>query len=316
MRWTWVAPLTNGAERGRRSRVVLTPRRWRQVLRSDAQDDGDNQARSPGRSRRKPLKPLCAGMPGNPALPVVTNSYAFLLCMRGCGCVGTRHSPRPSWANFLHNSGAFAPRERGCVTDLPRRRCDKRKPFAHASAGECHSPCHRPRRRAIQYCRGADDQSRGRGVLDTRFRGYDDWAGLQKRPFANASAGECHSPCHRREGGRSSIAEELMINRQAAAYWIPAFAGMTIGRGCKSSRLRRRAQANVTRRVIAREGGRSSIAEEPMINREAAAYWIPAFAGMTAGLRRTRVVCACERWRMSLAVSSPAKGDPVLQRSR
>jgi hypothetical protein len=25
-------PLTNGAEGGRRSRVVLTPRRWRQVL--------------------------------------------------------------------------------------------------------------------------------------------------------------------------------------------------------------------------------------------------------------------------------------------
>src|SRR4051794_17987564 len=72
-----------------------------------------------------------------------------------------------------------------------------------------------------------------------------------------------------REGGRSSIAEELMINREAAAYWIPAFAGMTIGRGCKSGRLRMRAQANVTRRVIAREGGRSSIAEELMINREA-----------------------------------------------
>src|SRR3954462_13678363 len=35
-------------------------------------------------------------MPGTPALPAVTNSYAFLLCMRGCGCVGTRHSPRPS----------------------------------------------------------------------------------------------------------------------------------------------------------------------------------------------------------------------------
>jgi hypothetical protein len=44
-----------------------------------------------------------------------------------------------------------------------------------------------------------------------------------------------------------------------------------------------RAQANVTRRVIAREGGRSSIAGELMINREAAAYWIPAFAGMTEG---------------------------------
>src|SRR3954447_19866246 len=86
-----------------------------------------------------------------------------------------------------------------------------------------------------------------------------------------------------REGGRSSIAEELMINREAAAYWIPAFAGMTAGRGCKSGRLRMRAQANVTRRVIAGEGGLSSIAEELMINREAAAYWIPAFAGMTGG---------------------------------
>src|SRR3954468_13452586 len=40
---------------------------------------------------------------------------------------------------------------------------------------------------------------------------------------------------------------------------------------------------NVTRRVIAREGRRSSIPEEPMFNRRAAAYWIPAFAGMTAG---------------------------------
>src|SRR5881397_359167 len=50
---------------------------------------------------------------------------------------------------------------------------DKRGLFAHGSAGECHAPCHRPRRRAIRYCRGGDDQSRGRGVLDTRFRGYD-----------------------------------------------------------------------------------------------------------------------------------------------
>src|SRR3954454_3389084 len=35
-------------------------------------------------------------------------------------------------------------------------------------------------------------------------------------------------PVIAREGGRSSIAEELMTNRGAAAYWIPAFAGMTI----------------------------------------------------------------------------------------
>jgi hypothetical protein len=44
-------------ESGRRSRVVLTPRRWRLSLRAIA-DDGGKRARSPGRARRKPLKPL------------------------------------------------------------------------------------------------------------------------------------------------------------------------------------------------------------------------------------------------------------------
>ena len=43
---------------GRRSRVVLTPRRWRQIGEGNFTNDGDNKARSPGRARRKPLKPL------------------------------------------------------------------------------------------------------------------------------------------------------------------------------------------------------------------------------------------------------------------
>src|SRR3954454_24007030 len=102
MRWTWVAPLTNGAERGRRSRVVLTPRRWRQVLRSDAQGDGDNKARSPGRSRRKPLKPSRAGMPGGPGEPTVTTSCAFYpFCTRDCGCIKRPAFPTP----FLRKGG-------------------------------------------------------------------------------------------------------------------------------------------------------------------------------------------------------------------
>jgi hypothetical protein len=43
---------------GRRSRVVLMPRRWHQVSRINPRGDGGKQARSPGRARRKPLKPL------------------------------------------------------------------------------------------------------------------------------------------------------------------------------------------------------------------------------------------------------------------
>jgi hypothetical protein len=38
--------------RGRRSRVVLTPRRRRQVSRKYPRGDGDKEARSPGRARR------------------------------------------------------------------------------------------------------------------------------------------------------------------------------------------------------------------------------------------------------------------------
>jgi hypothetical protein len=58
MRWTQAAPKTRALVCGRRSRVVLTPRRRRQVCGSNSADDGDKQARSPGRARRKPLKPL------------------------------------------------------------------------------------------------------------------------------------------------------------------------------------------------------------------------------------------------------------------
>jgi hypothetical protein len=49
---------TNDIARGRRSRVVLTPRRWRQASRKYPRGDGGKQARSPGRARNRPLKPL------------------------------------------------------------------------------------------------------------------------------------------------------------------------------------------------------------------------------------------------------------------
>jgi hypothetical protein len=39
---------------GRRSRVVLMPRRWHQVGGSDSINDGGKKARSPGRARYKP----------------------------------------------------------------------------------------------------------------------------------------------------------------------------------------------------------------------------------------------------------------------
>src|ERR1700729_2998326 len=99
---------TNDVASGRRSLVVLTPRRWRQVG-DDAShhaDDGGKQARSPGRARNKLLKPSRAGMPGDPSATVVTNACVLLLYTRGCGCNGHPAFPAPSLGGeFKHNSG-------------------------------------------------------------------------------------------------------------------------------------------------------------------------------------------------------------------
>jgi hypothetical protein len=106
MRWTRMALLTRALSCGRRSRVVLTPRRWRQVGERNFTGDGGNKARSPWRAPNKLLKPSRAGMPGDPGATVVTNACAFYHCARGCGCNGHPAFPTPSLGgSIMHNSG-------------------------------------------------------------------------------------------------------------------------------------------------------------------------------------------------------------------
>jgi hypothetical protein len=70
------------------------------------QDDGDKKARSPGRARRKPLKPL-RGNAGCSGATVVTNARAFYTTRAAAGATGTRHSPLPRWGeSFTHSPGA------------------------------------------------------------------------------------------------------------------------------------------------------------------------------------------------------------------
>ena len=93
------------------SRSCVGPTGLRQNL---SADDGGKQARSPGRARRKPLKPLRAGMSGVPV-------YSLLLvCVlplpsahEAAGAVGTRHSPRPQRGRKINAQlGRIAPRDR------------------------------------------------------------------------------------------------------------------------------------------------------------------------------------------------------------
>ena len=97
----------------RRSRVVLTPRRWRQVGGIISADDGDNKARSPGRARRKPLKPLRAGTPGDSGVLVYSCAVLLLKRTRACGCHGHPAFPTPSLGGRAkQHLGRFASRGR------------------------------------------------------------------------------------------------------------------------------------------------------------------------------------------------------------
>ena len=164
MRWTRMALLTNGADRGRRSRVVLTPRRWRQVCGSNSAGDGDKQARSPGRARRKPLKPLRGECRVISGVTVVTNARVYYTPRAAAGAPGARHSLRPliSRAEVAGTTRAHCvARTRICVrrhclrqtrSDCARERSDEAiHSFPAQQNGFLRGACHRARIRATRW---------------------------------------------------------------------------------------------------------------------------------------------------------------------
>src|ERR1700738_3461879 len=100
----------------RQNRVVLTPRRWRQVRGVKSAQPGLDKtyplatvAKQPGhtRARRKPLKPLRAGTPGDSGVLVVTGVRSTtIIAPEAAGALGIRHSPRPLWAGDLSTARA------------------------------------------------------------------------------------------------------------------------------------------------------------------------------------------------------------------
>jgi hypothetical protein len=99
-------------------------------------DDGGNKARSPGRARSKPLKPLRRGGRIDPTTPVATTLVCFLPCTRGRGCGGHPAFPAPSIfeGQEIHASlGRAAPREcrRVSLPDIAVRRTTS-LPLAYA----------------------------------------------------------------------------------------------------------------------------------------------------------------------------------------
>jgi hypothetical protein len=87
------------------SRSCVGPTGLRQNL---SADDGGKRARSPGRARRKPLKPLRAGMPGDSGVLVVTRVRSTTTSAHeAAGALGIRRSPRHLWAEDLSTPRAL-----------------------------------------------------------------------------------------------------------------------------------------------------------------------------------------------------------------
>jgi hypothetical protein len=78
--------------------------------------DGGKRARSPGRARRKPLKPLRAGMPGDSGVLVVTRVLSTTTkCTRGRGCSGHPAFPTPFGREGNSNASGAPRREKEVV---------------------------------------------------------------------------------------------------------------------------------------------------------------------------------------------------------
>jgi hypothetical protein len=120
---------TNAFARGRRSRVVLTPRRWRQVSRKQfPRGDGGKKARSPGRARYKLLKPLRREGWVFPAVSVVTMLvWFFHFHARLRVRLRARLSLRPCFRGqkFLHNLGASRRGQAVVCLQSQHRHCER-----------------------------------------------------------------------------------------------------------------------------------------------------------------------------------------------
>ena len=128
-------------------------------------DDGGKKARSPGRARRKPLKPLRGECRAISGVTVVTTLVCYLYTAHeAAGASNARHSLRPLMAEggrFQQNSDVSS-REiaKLCLVVIA---CDKRQAFARgskatkqstlvfAASGLLRGACHRARVRATRW---------------------------------------------------------------------------------------------------------------------------------------------------------------------
>ena len=167
MRWTQGARLTGDAACGRRSRVVLTPRCWRQVPR-ETSFPGATAARKPvaGEIAKEAVKTIARGMPGVFRCDLTTRvRNSTISAHAAIGRIGRPAFPAPSERRARKFSSTArakcAARSRSRVGVIGRLARDPQlsSPGSTGRPGIPETVVHEPR---------------SRGVPDTCMRGYDD----------------------------------------------------------------------------------------------------------------------------------------------
>src|SRR3954452_12140246 len=115
------------------------PRRWHQAGGSISVGDGGNKARSPGRARRKPLKPLRGECRVSRCDRGDYARMLFYFCMRGCGRIERLAFPAPSDVLEAQierqNSRACGEFAEVWVRDFHRRHCERSEAIHLRSCG-------------------------------------------------------------------------------------------------------------------------------------------------------------------------------------
>jgi len=262
MRWTRAALKTRAPTCGRQSRVVLTPRRRRQVDGGNSVGDGDNKPDHRG-ERGVTVKTIARGMPGETGVTVVTTlACLFYFTCEAAGASSARHSLRPRFfqgETFTHSSGAMRGGNAEVCLEREHCHCEEQgdeaihlsvllsrawiASLALAMTAELARGTltrHHPRMRVIQYSRDADD-----GVEKPRRTGYPACAGYDDRVWSNDRATLCvranadvcltvphivvpaHAGTHNPERSLLDQGNCPWAQTKGRGVWVPAFAGTT-----------------------------------------------------------------------------------------
>ena len=158
---------------------------------NNSTDDGGKRARSPGRARRKPLKPLCAGMPGCSGGPVVTNArvYYTTRAAAGASAPGIPHALLGA-EDFVKARTLRVARSRALI--LPSLRgalATKQSIFLllGAKAGLLRGACHRAALRADRLARN-DGEAGKRAATAAPRRAQPKFAPTSGYPCESSSS--------------------------------------------------------------------------------------------------------------------------------